>query len=60
LRAVNWDRIDLKLFEKNFYNATPATCQQEHVPEAGGAVQVLAFFAKLSQAQAQASAGWLT
>ena len=22
LRAVNWDRIDLKPFEKNFYNAT--------------------------------------
>jgi len=25
LRAVNWDRIDLKPFEKNFYNATSAS-----------------------------------
>ena len=25
LRPVNWDRIDLKPFEKNFYNATSAS-----------------------------------
>ena len=25
LRAVNWDRIDLKPLEKNFYNATSAS-----------------------------------
>jgi len=24
-RTVNWDRIDLKPFEKNFYNATSAS-----------------------------------
>jgi len=25
LRAENWERIDLKPFEKNFYNATSAS-----------------------------------
>ena len=40
LRAVNWDRIDLKHCEKNFYNASLAIRNMDPRMVEQGAVQV--------------------